>query len=103
MKKLKTAKVFRYDEKENLWRSWEVEGIFVTGTAESFNLSDTLDRSANLVLRVMGDTTCDVKAADKITFEPWEGTTPPDGAHVVVSVTRNEHGINTSHTKILCR
>lgn len=103
MKNLKTIKVFRYDEKENTWSSKEIENVFITGTKESYSLSDTMDKRASQVMRVMGDLTCDVMAADRIVVMPCDATTPPDDAALVVSVTRNEHGTNTAHTKILCR
>lgn len=103
MKNLKTIKVFRYDEKENVWSNREVKNVFITGTSENYNLSDTLDKKVSWVMRVMGDVSCDVCAADRIAVMPCDASTPPDDAPVVVSVTKNEHGVNTSHTKILCR
>ncbi len=103
MKNLKTIKVFRYDEKENTWSSKEIKNVFITGTKESYNLSDTMDKRASQVMRVMGDSACDVMAADRIVVMPCDTVTPPDGAAVVVSVTKNGHGIKTAHTKILCR
>lgn len=103
MKNLKVVKVFRYDEKENVWSHHEVKNVFITGTDESYNLSDTLDKNVSKVMRVMGDVSCDVQVADRIVVMPYDAETPPNDAPVVVSVTRNEHGLNTSHTKILCR
>lgn len=103
MKNLKAIKVFRYNEKENVWSNHEVGNVFITGTGESYNLSDALDKNVSQIMRVLGDVSCDVQVADRIAVLPCGEETPPHDALVVVSVTRNEHGVNTSHTKILCR
>ena len=31
MKNLKTIKVFRYDEKENVWSEHEIKNVFIAG------------------------------------------------------------------------
>ncbi len=103
MKNLKSIKVFRYDEKENVWSQHEIKNVFIAGFKESYNLSDTMDKKVSQVMRIMGNTECDIKASDRIVLMPYEESTPPDNALVVVSVTKNGCGENTSHTKILCR
>jgi hypothetical protein len=103
MKNLKTIKVFRYDEKENVWAKHEIENVFIAGFKESYNLSYTMDKNVSQILRVMGDCECDVSVSDRIVLMPYDGNTPPDNALVVVSVTKNVCGENTAHTKILCR
>lgn len=103
MKNLKTIKVFRYDETKCVWSVGEVKNVFITGTKESYTLSDTQDRETKQIMRVMGDVLCDIQVSDRIVVMPYEGNVPPDNAVVVVSVTRNEHGTNTPHTKILCK
>ena len=102
MKRLMPITVYRYDEKENTWSKREIKNVFYT-KKESYALSDTLNKDGGLVLRVMGDTACDVNPSDVVFLGVHQGETPPDDARVVVSVTRNEHGANTRHTKILCR
>ncbi len=103
MKRLMPVTVYRYNEKNEKWRKWELENVFYTDTTKAYTLSDTLDKNTNLVLRVMDDITCDVEPSDVIFLGVHQGETPPDGASVVVSVVRNKHGISTRHTKILCR
>lgn len=103
MKNLKTIKVFRYDERENGWSEHEIENVFISGFKESYNLSDTLEKNVSQVMRVMGNAECDVKVSDRIVLMPYDGSICPDNALVVVSVTKNVCGENTSHTKILCR
>ncbi len=103
MKNLNTIRVFRYDERENLWSSHELKNVFITGTKESYTLSDTQDRQASYIMRVMGDVSCDIEVSDRIVKMPFEGDIPPEDAVTAVSVTRNDQGIRTSHTKILCK
>lgn len=103
MKNLKAIKVFRYDEKENLWSDHEIQNVFFAGFKESYNLSDTMDKNVSQVMRVMGNTECDIKVSDRIVVMPYDGNTSPDNALVVVSVTKNTYGENTAHTKVLCR
>ena len=103
MKNLKSIKVLRYDEKENVWSGHVIRNVFIAGFKEGYNLSDTMDKNVSQVMRVMKDIECDVKVSDRIVMMPYYGITPPDNALVVVSVTKNECGENTSHTKVLCR
>ena len=103
MKKLMPVTVYRYDERNDKWRKWELNNVFYTDTTKTYTLSDTLDKNVNLILRVIDDITCDVAPSDVIVLGKHQGETPPDEKSVVVSVVRNEHGINTRHTKILCR
>lgn len=103
MKNLKTVTVYRYDERRDAWRKWELKNVFYAGTINDYTLSDTLNKNVKLVLRVMDDTTCDVAPSDVIFLGVHQGETPPDDVSVVVSVVRNGHGVNTSHTKILCK
>lgn len=103
MKNLKTVTVYRYDERRDVWNKWELKNVFYTDSADDYTLSDTLNKNANLTLRVMDDTVCDVAPSDVIFLGTHQGETPPDDVSVVVSVVRNGHGVNTRHTKILCR
>lgn len=103
MRNLKTIKVYRYDEKECTWSFHEIKNVFITGTDQSYNLSDTLDKNVSCIMRVMNDLTCDVCVSDRVVIAPFDDAIPPDDALVVVSVRRNDHGANTHHTKILCR
>lgn len=103
MKRLTTVTVYRYDEKDNVWSKRELKNVFCTGTNESYAMTDTLNKDAKLVLRVLKDTGCDVYPSDVIFLGTHQGETPPDDVSVVISVTRNKHGFNTRHTKILCR
>ena len=102
MKNLKTVEVYRYDEKQNVWSKREIKGVFVTGTKDSYELSDTLSKNAKVVLRVFKDLSCDVEVGDVISLEKSDNIKPPQKSYVVVSVVKNEHGYKTSHTKILC-
>lgn len=105
MKYLKSVYVFRYDEKEHVWKKHELSRVLVSGTRQSYKLSDTLNRDANTILRVMQNPEADVMPQDVIAFEMSYGDTPPDeGCAVVVSVTRNTQGSNrVQHTKIVCK
>ena len=103
MKDLKTITVYRYDERNNVWSKRIIKNVFLTGTADSYTLSDTLNKNAGPVLRVMDDVVCDVAPSDVIFLGEHQGDVPPEGTVVVVSVVRNEHGTITRHTKILCR
>ena len=103
MKKLKTITVYRYDEKNSVWSRRELKNVFYTGEKQAYTLSDTLNKNVNLILRVMGETACDVNPSDVIFLGTHQGETPPDDGYVVVSVVRNEQGEITRHTKILCR
>lgn len=103
MKNLNTVTVYRYDEKNEQWCKRELNNVFYTGEKQSYNLSDTLDKNVNLILRVMGDTDCDVIPSDVICLGTHQGETPPDDRFVVVSVVRNKHGAGTRHTKISCK
>jgi len=103
MRNLKTVEVYRYDEKKNVWSKNSISGVFVSGTGENYELSDTLSKRASLSLRVFGNLSCDVAVGDVISLEKNDGELPPQKSYTVVSVTKNEHGYKTSHTKILCR
>lgn len=105
MRYLKSVYVFRYDEKEHIWNKHELNRVLVSGTRESYKLSDTLDRDAYTVIRVMQNPLADVKPQDVIAFELSCGDAPPDeGCAVVVSVTRNTQGSSrVQHTKIICK
>ena len=103
MKNLKTVTVYRYDERRAVWSKWELKNVFYTDSTNDYTLSDTLNKNVNLTLRVMDDTVCDVIPSDVIYLGVHQGEIPPDDVSVVVSVVRNEHGVNTRHTKILCR
>lgn len=105
MKYLKSVYVFRYDEKEHKWSKSELNRVLVSGTRQSYNLSDTLDRDAYTVIRVMQNPNADVLPQDIIAFEENCGDMPPEeNFGVVVSVTRNTQGSNrVQHTKIICK
>ena len=105
MKYLKSVYIFRYDEKEHIWSKREINRVLVSGTYQDYKLSDTLDRDAHIVLRVMQNPDADVMPQDVVVFDENCGDTPPeDGKCIVVSVTRNTQGSSrVQHTKIICR
>ena len=105
MKYLKSIYVFRYDEKRHKWKKTELNKVLVSGSCESYNLSDTLNRDAHMVLRVMQNPEADVLPQDVVVFDENCGDEPPEsGASVVVAVTRNTQGsIRVQHTKIICK
>ena len=105
MKYLKTVYRYRYDEKNHSWSVIELSNVLVSGTDKSYNLSDTLDRDAQVVLRIIGNDSADVLPQDIITYEKTESITPMDkGALVVVAVFRNSNGSpRVRHTKIICK
>lgn len=105
MKYLKTVYVFRYDEKMHTWSRRELSSVLISGTLQNYSLSDTLNRDAYCVLRVMQNTDADVLPGDVVVFEVPEGDVPPDkNRAVVVSVTKNNRGSKrVQHTKIICR
>ena len=105
MKRLVTVYVHRYDEKNNVWQKHSLKNAFVSGTAESYSLSDTLRRDGKVTIRIMGDSAADVLPQDVISFQESPGTNPPDsGTQVVVSVTKNSRGSKiVRHTKIICK
>ena len=105
MKYLKTVYRSRYDEKSHSWSDCELSNVLVSGTEKKYNLSDTLDRDAQVVLRVLGDDSADVLPQDVIRFEKTDNDTQEgDGALVVVAVFRNSNGSQrVRHTKILCK
>ena len=105
MKFLKTAYCYRYDEKKNIWSKKEIKNVLVSGSNESYNLSDTLNRDAHIILRVMGDDNADILAQDVISFKEVQGNTPPDNdIAVVVLVSHNSLGSKrVRHTKLVCK
>lgn len=105
MKFLKTANLYRYDEKQNIWSKSELKNLLVSGSDKSYNLSDTLNRDAHIILRVMGDDDADILPQDVISFELTDEMTPPkENVAVVVSVSHNSLGsMRVRHTKVLCR
>ncbi len=105
MKYLKTVYRYRYDEKAHSWSVTELKCVLLSGAVESYNLSDTLNRDAQVVLRVLGDDKADVLPQDVIRTEKVENSTPTgEGALVVVAVFRNSNGSErVRHTKILCK
>ena len=105
MKYLKSIYVFRYDEKGHKWEKHKLNRVLVSGSSKSCKLSDTLNRDAHIVLRVMQNPDADVFPQDVIVFDENCGDRPPEGGiGIVVSVTRNKQGsIRVQHTKIICR
>lgn len=105
MKYLKTIYLYRYDEKENIWHRSEIQNVLVSGSSESYNLSDTLNRDAHVILRVMGNDNADVLPQDVISLDETNEEKPPKrNALIVVSVTKNScGGKRVRHTKVLCR
>ncbi len=105
MKYLKTVYLYRYDEKENTWCKSEIKNVLVSGSSESYNLSDTLNRDARVVLRVMGDDNADVLPQDIVSLDKTNDEKPPQNkVLVVVSVNRNSYGSKrVRHTKIICK
>ena len=105
MKYLKTVYVHRYSESDDAWHKKELSGVLVSGTQNSYSLSDTLNRDAHITLRVMGNADADVIPQDVISFKESDGAAPPDNdIAVVVSITKNSCGSKrVRHTKIICR
>jgi len=105
MKYLKNAYVFRYDEKTHTWKKIILERVLVSGTAQNFRLSDTLDRDAYLVLRIMQNPQADIQPQDVVAFEDDLNDIPPEeNRYIVVSVTRNTQGSKrVQHAKVMCR
>lgn len=104
MKYLKSIYVYRYDEKEHKWERRQFKNVLVSGTKDSYNLSDTLNRNAYVILRVMGDDSADILAQDVVSFCENQGNIPPDDSVVAISVTRNSRGSEcVRHTKVVCK
>lgn len=104
MKGLKTVYLYRYNEKENSWCEKELNNVFVSGSKDSYNLSDTLNRDARVTLRVMSDGNVDVLPQDVISFSKSEDGTPPEDRLVVIEVRKNFWGSRrVRHTKIICK
>lgn len=105
MKYLKTVSLYRYDEQKNVWSKKELKNVLVSGTDKSYNLSDTLNRDAHIILRIMGDDNADVLAQDVISFDKTNEITPPDeNIAVVVAVNKNAlRSRRIRHTKVLCK
>ena len=104
MKGLKTVYLYRYNEKENSWSEKELKNVFVSGSKDSYNLSDTLNRDAHVILRVMGNANVDILPQDAISFSKSEDGTLPEDRLVVVEVRKNIWGSRrVHHTKIVCK
>lgn len=105
MRFLKNVYLYRYCERENVWSCRELKNVLVSGDEESYNLSDTLNRDAQIVLRIMGDSDADVLPQDMISFSKSNKNTPPDvGTFVVTAVCNNKLGSRRiRHTKVLCK
>lgn len=104
MKNFMTVYAYRYDEKENLWCEKELENVLVSGSKDSYNLSDTLNRDAHVTLRIMGNESVDVLPQDVISFSKSEDGTLPEDRLVVVAVRKNYWGSRrVRHTKIICK
>ncbi|MBQ3181137.1 MAG: hypothetical protein IJB50_00015 [Clostridia bacterium] len=105
MKYLKTVSLYRYDEQKNVWSVKELKNVLVSGTDKSYNLSDTLNRDAHIILRVMGSDNADILPQDIISFDKTNEKTPPnENIAVVVAVFKNSLGSKRiRHTKVLCK
>lgn len=105
MKLKKTVYRYRYDERTHIWSVIELLNVLVSGSVDSYNLSDTLNRDARVVLRVLGDDEADVSPQDIITFAQAKNGIPNDNDKlVVVAVSKNSNGTKrVHHTKILCK
>lgn len=104
MRTFHTVYRYRYDENTGAWQKIELKNVLVSGTLNSYALSDTQNRDANLTLRVVSGDVIDVLPEDVIAFIGKPGDTPPQGSAVVVSVTDNRRGGKyVRHTKILCK
>lgn len=105
MRLKKTVHLYRYDEKKNSWSYKELKNVLVTGCDKKYNYQDSLNRDAQLTLRIMGDVDADILPQDIISFSLKDKNSPPDiGAFVVVGVLKNDFGSKRiRHTKVLCR
>lgn len=100
----KTVYLKRYDEKTQVWSHKELKNVLVT-VKENYNLSDTLNRDAQVILRVMGDGDADVLPLDIISFEKMdEATLYSQKTYTVTAVSRNNScSSRLRHTKVLCK
>ena len=103
MRLKKTVYLKRYDEKNHIWSYKELKNVLLT-VKENYNLSDALNRDAQIILRVMGDGNADVLPQDVISFEKMDGASENLKTYTVVSVIKNTSCSNRlRHTKVLCR
>ena len=100
----KTVYLKRYDEKTHTWSYKELENVLAT-LKENYNLSDSLDRDAQVILRVMGDGEADVCPQDIISFEKMNEESPRDQkVYTVVAVVNNTScSKRLRHTRVLCK
>lgn len=102
MRFLKTVYRHRYDEKNNTWSKKIIKNVLISGSCESYNLSDSVNRDGHIVLRIMGDDNADVLVQDVISFsESYKNAPPEKGSGYVVSVVKNSRGTkNVHHTRV---
>lgn len=105
MRFIKTVYLKRYDEKTNIWSYKELKNVLVSGSEESYNLSDTLNRDAQITLRVMGEGCEDILPQDIISFDEINESTPQsEKTYTVTAVCKNLLGSKRiRHTKVLLR
>lgn len=105
MRRLKSVYVYHYDEKECTWTHFVLENVLVSGTINSYSLTDTQNKDARLTVRVFCDEEVEVFPEDVISFEESPSGKPDmTKSCVVVSVADNRFGTKkVRHTKILLR
>lgn len=105
MRFLKTVYLKRYDEKTNIWSYKELKNVLVSGNDENYNLSDSLNRDAQITLRVMGDGREDILPQDIISFDEINESSPQSKkTYTVTAVSKNVLGSKRMrHTKVLLR
>lgn len=101
----KTVYLKRYDEKTNIWSYKELKNVLVSGNDENYNLSDALNRDAQITLRVMGDGREDILPQDIISFDEINESSPQSTkTYTVTAVCKNTLGSKRiRHTKVLLR
>lgn len=105
MKNLQSVVVYHYDKETNAWSCKQLDGCLIFGTAEAYSLSDTQNRNASIIVRVMTAEDTAVFPEDVISFSSRQLDKPPsENCAVVVSVSNHRYGSSrVRHTKILCR
>ena len=105
MRFIKTVRLKRYDEKTNIWSYKELKNVLVSGDEENYNLSDALDRDAQITLRVMGDGRDDILPQDIILLDEMNEPSPRGlKEYTVTAVSKNTLGSKRiRHTKVLLR
>lgn len=94
---------FRYVKDLGVWEKVILFPALVSGTLEQYTLSDSLDRTANVTVRIISGEKQDVAAGDVLTFSDCHAPNEQESV-TVVAVKDNRFGTkHVCHTKLLCR